>query len=123
MDDNDVRVVVVDDLVDAANALAMTLELNGYKVRTAHDGREALTVIHEHQPHCVMLDVDMPGIDGCELSRRLREQYGRDVVLIAMSAHDEANHRVAETFDRVDHYLRKPFDLALLQKVLPRLHD
>ncbi len=85
MDEDEVRVVVVDDLVDAASALAMALQIDGYAVRTARDGREALSVIEEHRPHCVMLDVDMPIIDGCELSQRLRKLYGSDIVLIAMS--------------------------------------
>jgi len=119
--DDEVRVVVVDDLDDAASALAMALQIDGYAVRTAHDGREALSVIAEHRPHCVMLDVNMPVIDGCELSRRLREMYGSDIVLIAMSGRDETDERVAETYGRVDHYFRKPFGLALLRKVLPPL--
>jgi len=119
VDEDEVRVVVVDDLVDAANALALILQIDGYAVRTANDGREALSVIAEHRPHCVMLDVDMPVIDGCELSLRLRERYGSDIVLIAMSGRDETDQRVAATFDRVDHYFRKPFNLAMLRKILP----
>lgn len=119
--DDAVRVVVVDDLVDAANALAMALEIDGYDVRTAHDGREGLRVIEQHRPHCVLLDVNMPDIDGCELSRRLRELYGSDMVLIAISGRNETEARVAETFDRVDHYFRKPFGVAALRTVLPPL--
>ena len=119
MDNDEVRVVVVDDLVDAATALAMALQIDGYAVRMASDGREALSVIEEHLPHCVMLDVDMPNLDGCELSRRLRQLYGNDIVLIAMSGRDPSDSRVAETFDRVDHYFRKPFALSKLRKILP----
>ncbi len=118
---DEVRVVVVDDLADTASALAMLLELDGYTVRTANSGREALEVIEAHMPHCVMLDVDMPDIDGNELSRRLRERYGDDIVLIAMSGRDPSEQRVAETFDRVDYYLSKPLELARLRKVLAPL--
>lgn len=120
--DEEVRVVVVDDLVDAASTLAMSLRLDGYQVMVAYDGGQALVLIDQHHPHCVILDVDMPGIDGNELSRRLRERYADDIVLIAMSGRDEGDQRVSETFERVDHYLRKPINLALLQKVLPPLH-
>lgn len=119
---DEVQVLVVDDLADAADALAMALELDGYSVRTAHNGREAFAAIEEQVPHCVMLDVDMPEVDGCELSLRLRERYGNDIVLIAMSGRDEADARVAETFLRVDHYLRKPFKLTLLRKLLPPMN-
>jgi CheY-like chemotaxis protein len=119
---DEVRVLVVDDLADTAYALAMALELDGYSVMTAHNGREAFDAIDKQLPHCVMMDVDMPDIDGCELSLRLREQYGNDIVLIAMSGRDEADARVAETFLRVDHYLRKPFELDVLRKLLPPLH-
>jgi DNA-binding response OmpR family regulator len=119
VDQDEVRVVVVDDLADAADALAMALQIDGYAVRTARDGGEAWRVIGEYRPHCVMLDVDMPVIDGCELSLRLRERYGSDIVLIAMSGHDETDERVATTFDRVDYYFRKPFNLSLLRKIFP----
>jgi DNA-binding response OmpR family regulator len=115
---DEVRVVVVDDQPDAADMLASALRLDGYKVFTARDGNDALAVIAEHRPLCVLLDVDMPGLDGCELSRQLRALYGNDMVLIAMSGRDETDARVEETFRRVDYYLRKPFDLTRLKKVL-----
>ena len=119
MDEHGVHVVVVDDVLDAADAMAMALELNGYVVRTASNGLAALALIEELQPHCVLLDVDMPGIDGCELSKLLRQSYGDDIVLIAVTGGDDQMERVAETFARVDHYLRKPIDLAVLRKLLP----
>ena len=118
---DEVRVLVVDDIPDTAAVLAMALELDGYSVATAHNGREAFEAIARQLPHCVMMDVDMPEIDGCELSLRLRERYGNDIVLIAMSGRDEADSRVAQTFLRVDHYLRKPFELSVLRKLLPPL--
>lgn len=118
---DDVRVVVVDDAKDAAEALACHLELDGYVVRVAHDGEQALEVIAEFKPHCVLLDIDMPGMDGCELSRRLRERYQDDIVLIAVTGWGEDNQRVAESFVRVDHHLRKPLDPKVLRKVLPAI--
>ena len=116
--DDEVRVVVVDDQPDAAEVLAMGLQLDGYTVWVAHDGAQALHAVAEHLPHCVLLDVNMSGMDGCELSRQLRALYGDEIVLIAMSGGDETDSRVAETFLRVDYFLRKPFDLARLRKVL-----
>ncbi|MEO8081198.1 MAG: response regulator [Caldimonas sp.] len=121
MDADEVRVLVVDDVADAAEALGMGLELDGYKVRIAHDGRQALAVVEEFRPHCVLLDVHMPGIDGSELSQRLRTRYGDDLVLVAVTGWSEDDERVSKTFACVDHYLKKPVDPAELRKVLPPL--
>jgi CheY-like chemotaxis protein len=117
----EVRVVVVDDVADAAQILAAYLELDGYKVAVAGDGVEALAVVERHRPHCVLLDILMPGGDGCELSRNLRALYGDDVVLVAVTGFDEQDQLVAETFATVDHYLRKPVEPSDLRRLLPAL--
>lgn len=119
MNDDDVLVLVVDDYPDAAEALARTLELGGYKVWTAADGEQALAMVAEHRPHCVLLDIGMPGMDGNVLARTLRERYGDDIVLIAVTGREKDDKGVAETFDRVDHYLQKPVDPEVLRKLLP----
>ncbi|HEY4080203.1 MAG TPA: response regulator [Burkholderiaceae bacterium] len=116
---DEVRVVVVDDVSDVAEMLACTLEFDGYSVKTAADGAQALAVIEAYRPHCVLLDIDMPGMNGCELSDRLRQRYGDDLVLIAITGWGDPGDRVSDTFSRFDHYIRKPFDPALLRKILP----
>lgn len=117
----EVRVVVVDDHVDGAESLAELLALNGYCVKTAHDGTQAWELIEAFQPLCVLFDIQMPGMDGAELSKRMRATYGNDVVLIAITGAPEDDKQVAETFARVDYYLQKPVNLAKLQVVLPPL--
>jgi CheY-like chemotaxis protein len=119
MDPDEVRVVVVDDVRDAAEILAFSLALDGYKTATARDGYEALAVIEEVQPHCVLLDIDMPGIDGCELSRRLRERHGAEMVLIAVTGWGDADQRISAAFANFDHYLRKPVDPEVMRRMLP----
>jgi len=119
MNDDDVRVVVVDDFIDAAEALAETLTMSGYKVWVATDGASALTLIETHKPHCVLLDIGMPGMDGNQLTRALRERYGDDIVLIAVTGREHDDARVSDTFARVDHYLQKPVDPDVLRKLLP----
>ncbi len=119
MNDDDVRVVVVDDFLDAAEALAETLAMNGYKVWVATDGAGALALIETHQPHCVLLDIGMPGMDGNELTRTLRTRYGDDIVLIAVTGREHDDERVSDTCARVDHYLQKPVDPDVLRKLLP----
>lgn len=116
---DEVRVVVVDDVTDMAETLAMTLELDGYSVKTAGDGAEALALIEDYRPHCVLLDIDMPGMGGMELCSHLRKRYGEDLVLIAVTGWGDAGDRVSDAFSRFDHYIRKPFDPALLRKILP----
>ena len=119
MNDDDVRVVVVDDFLDAAEALAETLMLSGYKVWVATDGPSALALIEARKPHCVLLDIGMPGMDGNELTRTLRTRYGDDIVLIAVTGREHDDERVSDTFARVDHYLQKPVDPDVLRKLLP----
>jgi len=119
MDTDEARIIVVDDAADVAEALAMALEGDGYRVWVAHDGNEALDLVSAHKPHCVLFDIDMPSLDGSELSKRLRNAYGDDLVLIAVTGWSDKDPRVAEAFGRVDHYLRKPIDADALRKVLP----
>ena len=119
--DDDVRVVVVDDVVDVADTLAMQLKLDGYSVFTAYSAAEAILGIEQHHPHCVLLDIDMPGIDGYELVTLLRHRFKNDLVLIAVSGADDEKARVTEAFSMVDHYFRKPVDTRALRKVLPLL--
>jgi DNA-binding response OmpR family regulator len=118
MNTDEVRVVVVDDALDMAEALAAVLELDGYSVVTAGDARNALIAVERHRPHCVLFDINMPGTGGCELSRQFRERYGDDIILIAVTRGRAQNKRVAETFARVDHYLMKPVDPKELRRVL-----
>lgn len=121
MDDFEVRVLVVDDVLDAAEALTCALQADGYTVQTAHDGATALRLIDTFLPHCVLLDIDMPAMDGHQLASRLRLRFGDAVVLIAVTGWGRADDRFSKAFELFDHYLRKPFETGLLHRVLPPL--
>jgi DNA-binding response OmpR family regulator len=112
------RIVVVDDHAELADTLAEILALDGFDVRTAADGERALAVIAEHTPLCVITDVDMPKLNGFELAGRLRQRYGADLVLIAITGWGEDDDRVSAVFDVFNHCLRKPVDLQTLRKIL-----
>jgi CheY-like chemotaxis protein len=114
------RIVVVDDHVELAGTLAEVLTLDGFDVRTATDGENALAVVAEHKPICVLTDIDMPGMDGFVLAGRLRELYDSDIVLIAITGWGSSDPRIAREFDVFDHVLRKPIDPAALHQLLSR---
>ena len=121
MDEEEVRVVVVDDVKDAADTLAVLLSADGYSVATAHSGEQAIVTIEHHKPHCVILDIGMPGIDGYELATLLRHRYKDDIVLVAVTGWTDSDARVADTFAVVDHYYQKPVDPKRLRDLLPQL--
>ena len=118
MNQDAVDLIVVDDVEDAATTLALMLELDGYRVRTAFSGAEALAMIAAHKPHGMLFDIDMPGIDGHELAKRVRAEHGDDIVLIAVTARQRHDPRVAGAFAVADHYLSKPLDHPMLRKLL-----
>ena len=114
------RVLVVDDDQDFNRALATLLEMVGYEVRTAHDGLKGLDSVEEFRPHCAVLDVDLPGLDGVEVARRLRRQpHGRDITLIAMTGWARNEDRTAAMLAGFDHFLAKPVNLDELFALLP----
>jgi len=110
MNDGKATVVIVDDDSDDAAFLAFVAESNGYDVRIASDGVEAIAVIEAHKPHCVLLDIGMSRMDGAELAPLLRHRFGHELVLVAITGRGNDDSRVAPTFALVDHYLKKPID-------------
>jgi two-component system response regulator MprA len=102
------RLLVVDDDPSVREALALLLELNGFDVDTASDGREAIRVMAVDSPDAVILDVLMPGIDGIEVCRRMRAVADRTPVLM-LTARAEVSERVAGLEAGADDYLAKPF--------------
>lgn len=119
---DEVRVVVVDDYLPAAEAMGEALSMDGYEVRVVPGAREALALIAHFHPHCVILDINMPGMDGCELAQALRSTYGADMVLIAVTGYGDLSQRVAQTLPLVDHFLNKPVDSVVVQRLLPPAH-
>jgi len=116
------RLLVVDDNKDAAVSLAMLLRLQGHEVRVAHDGNAALDLALAYKPDMVVLDIGMPGMDGYEVARRIRNQHGlKDVVLAALTGwgQEEDRRRTAEA--GFDYHLVKPPEPEVLEKLLGEL--
>ncbi|MCW3019854.1 MAG: two component transcriptional regulator, winged helix family [Solirubrobacterales bacterium] len=102
------RLLVVDDDPSVREALALVLDLNGFEVTTAIDGREAIRTLAIESPDAVILDVLMPGLDGLEVCRRIRAVGNRTPVLM-LTARAEVSERVAGLEAGADDYLAKPF--------------
>jgi two-component system, OmpR family, response regulator MprA len=114
------RVLIVDDEPAVLAALDRALRLDRYEVELAGDGREALDRLAETRLDAVVLDVAMPGIDGLEVCRRLREAGDRTPVLM-LTARDSVDDRVAGLDAGADDYLVKPFALKELKARLRAL--
>ena len=113
------RVLVVDDNVDAANTLGMLLRLEEHQVDVVYDARAALEKVRLVPPAIVFLDLAMPGVNGYELARRLHEMPEcRHVVLVALSGYS-AEDAAAEAAG-IEFCLAKPTDI---RKVLSVLED
>jgi PAS domain S-box-containing protein len=112
------RVLVVDDNVDAADSLAMLLRLEGQEVRVAHDGPSALDSAREYRPEIVFLDIGMPGMDGYEVCRRLRQHRKESVLLVALTGWGQEEDRRRSQEAGFDHHFVKPIEPKTLHKIL-----
>jgi PAS domain S-box-containing protein len=113
------RVLVVDDNVDSAESIALLLELNGHEVRMAHDGPAALEVADGFRPEVIVLDIGLPGMDGYEVARRLRNGGAmRAALLIALTGYGQAEDRKHSQAAGFDYHLVKPVDTVLLQNLI-----
>jgi CheY-like chemotaxis protein len=111
--------LVVDDNQDSANSLGLLAQIMGHEVRTAYDGPSALALATAFVPEVVLLDVDMPGMDGYEIAQRLRQLPAlASTVLVAQTGwgQEEDFRRAKEA--GFDHHLIKPLEMKDLQKVL-----
>lgn len=115
------RILVVDDNVDSAETLGILLRVGGHKVHTAYSGRSALEAARINRPEIVMLDIGMPGMDGLEVARRLREELGlTDVLLVAMTGYGLDEDRRRTEVAGFHNHLVKPIDLDGLNALLER---
>jgi CheY-like chemotaxis protein len=113
------RVLVVDDNRESVETLSMLLRLKGHDTRVAQDGEEAIAVADDYQPHVVVLDLSLPGMDGYEIARKLRERpYGAKLVLVALTGWTGQDVRDKAAAAGFDFHLLKPVDWPNLEQVL-----
>jgi two-component system, OmpR family, response regulator len=120
------RVLVVDDEESITELLSMTLTHEGFDVRTAADGREAMSLVNKFRPDIIILDVQMPELDGFEVQRRLVAERARVPVLF-LTARDAVRDKVHGLTLGADDYVTKPFSLdellARVRSILRRAAD
>jgi len=116
------RLLVVDDSQDAADSLAMLLDLQGHEVRVAYSGMAALEMTKTYTPDAVFMDIGMPGMDGYEAARRMREQPGLGkIVLAALTGWGQKEDRRRTAEAGFNHHLVKPPESKALEDVLDEL--
>ena len=105
------RILVVDDMQDSADALAVLLELQGYAVAVASGGLQAIRMSETFRPQIAVLDLGMPGMDGYALARRIRETpWGGAIHFIAFTGWSDEMSRTRATSAGFHQYLVKPVD-------------
>jgi CheY-like chemotaxis protein len=113
------RVLLVDDNMDSSEPLSLLLQAKGHETRLAVEGQGAIEMADEFLPNCVILDLGLPGIDGYEVARRLRERpYGAKLTLVALTGWAGKDVRVKAAEAGFDYHLVKPVNLEELERIV-----
>jgi len=113
------HILIADDNADAAKTLSDLLAHEGHTTRVAYDGREALEVAQTFSPDVAVLDIGMPGMDGYEVARELRQMpQTKHTTLIALTGWGDVNDRARSRAAGFDHHLTKPAEFLALQHLL-----
>ncbi len=116
------RILVVDDNRDAAQSLGLLLKVLGAEVRIEFNGPDALTAMDAFRPAVVLLDIGMPGMDGLEVARQIRERPEfRSTTLIALTGWGQEDDRRRSQLAGFDHHLTKPADVTAIEGLLDSL--
>jgi len=115
------RILLVDDNVDAADVLAMLLQASGHAVATAHDGLQAVEMMSASRSDVVLLDIGLPKLDGYEVARRIRARYGNGIALVAITGWGQARDLRAAKEAGFDAHLIKPVDFRELTLLLAKV--
>src|SRR5262249_51194258 len=113
------RILIVDDYPLVAESLMRVLALAGHQVRIAYDASAALEVISAFEPEIIVLDIGLPGMNGYDLAKHIREQKASNfVTLIAATGYgqNEDRHKALEA--GFDHHMTKPVDCAALLQLI-----
>ncbi|MDQ3918776.1 MAG: response regulator [Acidobacteriota bacterium] len=118
-----VTILLVEDSDDGRHVLKLSLEANGYRVTEAHDGHEAVRVAREGCPDLILMDLNLPEMDGLAAAKLIREcrEPCQDAPIVAVTAFDTYGMREAAAEAGCDAYLLKPLALDELEAVVAAL--
>jgi len=115
-------ILVVDDNLANATLLTYVLELEGYDARAAADADEALAILEHFSPELIMMDLQLPGMDGLELTRRLKaDPRRRKILIVALTAYAMKGDEERALGAGCDAYVSKPIDTRVLPALVARL--
>ena len=118
------RVLIVDDNVDTVLSFSMLLKQTGNEVQTAHDGLTAVKIAMETIPDVVLLDIGLPGLNGYEVAKQIRNQPSlKNVVLVALTGYGQESDRQASMDAGFTHHLIKPAKLEQVRKILANVAE
>ncbi|MGA7617501.1 MAG: ATP-binding protein [Thermoanaerobaculia bacterium] len=111
-------VVVIEDAADVRELLKIMIRKLGHEATAASNGMDGLDMIFESRPDVAVIDLGLPGIDGYHVARRVREEIGRSIYLVALSGYGQPEDRKRAADAGFDVHLTKPADLAMLRQAL-----
>jgi CheY-like chemotaxis protein len=115
------RILIVDDNATNLKLVAYLMKANGYTVETALDAESAIEAIRIKRPDVILMDIQLPGIDGLELTRRLKAEPGtRDIVIVAVTAYAMKGDQAKALAAGCDDYITKPIDTRTLPDTIAR---
>src|SRR5256885_8889832 len=112
------RQVLVEDNIDQAQTLRMFLGMKGHRLEIAATGPAALEIARRFRPEVVLLDLGLPGLDGFEVARQLRQEYGEAIRIIAVSAYASESDRRQSLEAGCELHLVKPADPRFIESLL-----
>jgi len=115
------RILIVDDNATNLKLVAYLMRANGYTVETALDAETALVAVGVNRPDVILMDIQLPGIDGLELTRRLKaDPRTRDIVIVAVTAYAMKGDQAKALAAGCDDYITKPIDTRTLPDTIAR---
>jgi CheY-like chemotaxis protein len=118
----DLTILVVEDYEDTSLAMRLALEDQGYRILEAADGEQAVRVAARERPEIILMDLQLPVLDGLAATERIRSNPElRDVVVVAVTAHQEADYRARALAAGCNAFVTKPIDFEWLRDLLVNL--
>jgi PAS domain S-box-containing protein len=115
-----VRVMIVDDNQDAADSMGLLVQLTGAVAHVAYSGQSALEAIEQFNPSLVLLDLGMPGMDGFEVCRLIRQKHGHEIAVVALSGWGQTSDKIQAQRAGFDAHLTKPAYPSTLEATISR---